>query len=230
MVFMEGSLKAAEIANSRGMDIGLHINFTQQFDSPGCPAQLAKSQGRIRRFLKSGKYALLLYNPFLRKHFRTVFEEQLKEFTRVYSRPPSHFDGHQHMHLSSNMLVQRIIPAGQKVRRSFSFRPGEKSVGNRAYRRIVDRKLARRYHLTDFFFALSNNLEPDKLHPLLALGRTANVELMTHTWNRPEYDCLMSETFQQLSRGIELGGYAKLLTRDNSAETREVPAGMTKLS
>jgi len=210
MVFMADSQRAAELANSAGMDIGLHINFTEKFNDCGCPENILNHQNRIRRFLKANKYALLLYNPFLSRSFRCVFDAQLAEFTRIYGRAPSHFDGHQHMHLGTNMLVQKIIPAGQKVRRSFSFQPGEKNPANRAYRRVVDRSLARRYRLTDSFFALAQHLKPESLAPVFDLARTANVEVMTHTWNRAEYDLLMSEGFPRLSKGIQLASYTRL--------------------
>lgn len=210
MVFMADSLRAAEVANSAGMDVGLHINFTEKFNDGACPAHVLNHQLKIRRFLKASKYALLLYNPFLISGFRCVFDAQLKEFTRIYGRAPSHFDGHQHMHLGTNMLIQKIIPAGKKVRRSFSFQSGEKSFFNRTYRRVVDRSLARRHRLTDSFFALAQHLDHVSLQPVLDLARKSNVEIMTHTWNRPEYDLLMSDAFPRLSAGIEIGSYARL--------------------
>ena len=175
-----------------------------------CPADIAGHQDRIRRFLKRNKYALLVYNPFLSRSFRCVFAAQLQEFKRIYGREPSHFDGHQHMHLGTNMLFQKILPAGKKVRRSFSFQRGEKNSLNRAYRRIVDRSLTKRHRLTDSFFALAQHLQPDALAPVMDLARSTNVEVMTHTWNRPEYDLLMGEAFPRLSQGIELAGYARL--------------------
>jgi predicted glycoside hydrolase/deacetylase ChbG (UPF0249 family) len=160
--------------------------------------------------LKSSKYALLVFNPFLVGAFRRVFEAQLLEFTRLFGRSPSHFDGHQHMHLSSNMLLQTVIPAEAKVRRSFSFRAGEKTPVNRLYRRFVDSRLARSYRLTDFFFALASNLEPGKLAGLFALSQETKVELMTHAWNKPEFDCLMSQEFLRLSERSLVGNYAQL--------------------
>ena len=210
MVFMADSQRAAELANSAGMDVGLHINFTDKFNDGACPEHISRHQSKIRSFLKKSKYALLLYNPFLSRSFRCVFDAQLKEFTRIYGRAPSHFDGHQHMHLGTNMLVQKIIPAGQKVRRSFSFQRGEKNPANRAYRRMVDRSLARRFRLTDSFFALAQHLEPEKLAPVFDLAKTSNVEVMTHPWNRPEYDLLMSDSFAQLAKGMQMASYAQL--------------------
>ena len=210
MVFMEDSERAAQIANEAGLDAGLHVNFTESFTCRNCPPEISARQERLRRFLKRSKYALLLYHPLLARSFRRAFDAQLAEFIRLYGQAPSHFDGHQHMHLSTNMLAQRIIPAGERVRRSFSFKPGEKGLLNRLYRRVVDRRLANRYRLTDFFFALSQHLGPARLAPLFALARTAKVELMTHTWNQLEYDCLMSDSFRQLADGIEVRSYAGL--------------------
>ena len=210
MVFMEDSERGAELARSAGIDVGLHINFTQKFNGPSCSEQLLREQDGIRRFLLSSKYALIVYNPFLKGHFRRVFEAQLAEFVRIYGHSPSHFDGHQHMHLSTNMLFQKVIPHGAKVRRSFSFRSGEKGAVNRAYRRWVDGRLARDYRLADFFFSLARHLEPGKLEALLGLAREAKVELMTHAWNRPEYDWLMSDAFPALTRELETGSYARV--------------------
>jgi predicted glycoside hydrolase/deacetylase ChbG (UPF0249 family) len=210
MVFMDDSARAAELAKAEGLDVGLHVNLTERFNGPTCSPDLVTQQGRIRRFLKTSKYALLIFHPFLARQFRGCFDLQLDEFIRLYGRAPSHFDGHQHMHLSTNMLAQRIIPMGRKVRRSFSFQPGEKNWLNLLYRRVVDQSLARRYRLTDFFFALSQHLSPTELAPLFALARTASVELMTHAWNPSEYDCLMSDAFRDLCGGVVVRGYEGL--------------------
>src|SRR5262249_23162474 len=134
MVFMEDSERAAELGLASGIDTGLHINLSDRFTGKSVPEEVRQSQARIRRFLRTSKYTLLLYNPFLRTEFCDVFQAQWSEFFRLYSRTPSHLDGHHHMHLASNVLLEGIIPAGTKVRKSFSFWPGEKSVVNRLYR------------------------------------------------------------------------------------------------
>src|ERR1051326_6627341 len=41
MVFMEDSERAAEIAQERKVDAGLHLNFTTAFSAPGVPRKLA---------------------------------------------------------------------------------------------------------------------------------------------------------------------------------------------
>lgn len=207
MVFMADSQRAATLAQASGMDVGLHINLSEQFTDPSVPARLSELHRRICRFLKASKYALLAYHPLLRDAFRHVFKAQHAEFVRLYGREPSHFDGHQHMHLATNMLLQRLMPAGTRVRRSFSFRTGEKSLVNRAYRSTVDRCLARRHPLTDYFFSLTHHSAPDSLSRIFELARCASVELMTHPAKSDDYACLMDDAFPAVLGNVETGAF-----------------------
>jgi predicted glycoside hydrolase/deacetylase ChbG (UPF0249 family) len=209
MVFMEDSERAATLARASGMDVGLHLNLNQHFDGSVSRAA-ADCHERIVRFLSTHKYAQLLYNPFLGKCFRDDFAAQMEEFRRLYGNSPTHIDGHQHMHLCSNMLMGHVIPGGEKVRRNFSFWPGEKGGLNRAYRRMVDRRLARRHRITDYFFSLEQCLKENRLGRVAGLSRTANVELMTHPEKAPEYDWLMSEDYLKWSQGLQVRPYATL--------------------
>jgi predicted glycoside hydrolase/deacetylase ChbG (UPF0249 family) len=208
MVFMQDSERAAETANALGLDVGLHLNLSQGFTAPGVDRRLQQSHERVTRFLTSSKYALLLYNPFLRRQFRDVIGAQVQEFTRLYGRQPSHIDGHQHQHLCTNVLVDGLIPNRYRVRRSFSFWPGEKSALNRGYRGLVDRTLARHYRLADFFFSLEQCLETNRLSRVFRLAETATVELMTHPVNRVEYSYLMSDEYLKAVREVPVGTYA----------------------
>jgi chitin disaccharide deacetylase len=80
---------------------------------------------------------------------------------------------------------QRLLPRDTLVRRNFSFQAGEKSVWNRWYRQAVDRSLARRHRLEDFFFSLTP-LEPaSRLRHIASLARQFAVEVATHP-ARPE--------------------------------------------
>src|SRR5262245_3718285 len=67
MVFMQDSERAAALAKASGLDVGLHINFTENFTGPNVPQQLRREHERTGRFLRRSNYALLLYNPFLRR-------------------------------------------------------------------------------------------------------------------------------------------------------------------
>jgi chitin disaccharide deacetylase len=210
MVFMADSERAARIAKEAGISVGLHLNLSERFTGTRCSPEVSKQHERIVRFLKLNKYALLLYNPVLRSAFNLVYRAQFDEFVRLYGQAPSHVDGHQHMHLCSNMLIDPPIESGTKVRRSFSFWSGEKSSVNRWYRRLVDRTLARRYRITDYFFALSRTFEPEPMARLVKLASVANVELETHPVVPREKALLMSEDFCKSLGLVQKGSYASL--------------------
>lgn len=210
MVFMQDSDRAAKLALASGIDVGLHINLSEPFTADSVPPRLRECHNRICRFLTSSKYALLIYHPLLREQFRFVIQAQQAEFKRMYSRGPSHLDGHQHMHLATNVLLENMLPHGAKVRRSFSFSPGEKGRLNRLYRAAVDRRLARRHRLTDYFFALSQHLNLDRLERVIQLARQANVELMAHPQLQNEHDFLLGDAFAGAVSQVRLGGYDAL--------------------
>jgi predicted glycoside hydrolase/deacetylase ChbG (UPF0249 family) len=208
MVFMEDSERAAESAKENNLDTGLHLNFSEEFSGESCSERLKECHSRIMRFLKRHKYAQLVYNPFLRKAFSYSYEAQVEESVRLFEKSPSHTNGHHHMHLCANLLFSDMIPAGTKMRRNFSFWAGEKNFLNRAYRRLVDRWLARRYRLTDYFFDLTQCIEENKLGRVTSLAKSSNVELMTHPIVPREADYLMSDEFSELLQRLEVGSYA----------------------
>jgi hypothetical protein len=104
------------------------------------------------------------------------------------------------------MLVQRVLPTGAKVRRSFSFRHREKSFVNRWYRSAVDRRLMRRHRVTDYFFSLSDHLALDKFERVICLARQANVELMVHPQRPAERAFLMSDAYIEALSRVRLAG------------------------
>jgi predicted glycoside hydrolase/deacetylase ChbG (UPF0249 family) len=210
MVFMVDSERASEAASDARIDVGLHVNFSEEFSGGSVPTELRKAHDQIRRFITAHKYALLIFNPLLMRQFEFVFAAQLAEFTRLYGRSPSHLDGHQHLHLATNMLVQRVLPTGVKVRRSFSFRRQEKSFVNRWYRSAVDRSLMHRYRVTDYFFSLSDHLALDKFERVICLARQANVELMVHPQRPAEHAFLMSDAYIEALARVRLAGYDAL--------------------
>ena len=202
MVFMKDSERAAEVARIEGVDTGLHLNFTEAFTG-AAPPLLREFQGRIARFLRCNKYALLFYHPLLRSAFRYVYATQADEYHRLYGRAPARFDGHQHMHLCSNMLFDRIIPRGKRVRGTFSFQRGEKGTLNRTYRAFVQWRMADHYATPDYFFALSQCLRFKRLNRVMELGRSEHVELMTHPVQADEYAHLTSEAFRKLLAEVQ---------------------------
>lgn len=207
MVFMADSERAAGLAKENGLDVGLHLNFSEAFTGASNFGRLSDYHNRIVRFLRSNKYAQLVYNPFLRKEFSYSCRAQFEEFVGLFERKPSHVDGHHHMHLCGNLLLSRAIPAETKLRRNFSFWPGEKSVLNRTYRHLTDRWLNRRYRMPDYFFDLTQCLQENKLERIAALAKSKNVELMTHPVVQPEAEYLMSDEFYGMLQSVKVGGY-----------------------
>ena len=208
MVFMEDSERATELAKENELDVGLHLNFTDRFTANECPRTLANYHSEIVRFLRANKYSQVLYNPFLRREFVYSCEAQAGEFARLYGKPPSHIDGHHHMHLCANVLLSNVIPTGMKMRRNFSFWPGEKNFFNRTYRSLIDCWLARRYQLPEYFFDLAQCMQGKKLDRVAALAKLSKVELMTHPIVNEEEEYLMSDEFKVILQRLEIGGYA----------------------
>jgi len=192
MVFMPDSERAAEIARRSGIDAGLHLNLTEPFSAPNCPAPLLAHQRKVRRWLGWHRLARILYYPGLTRSIEYVVAAQLDEYRRLYGANPQRIDGHRHLHLCTNVVLDGLLPEGTLVRRNFSFLPGEKSLLNRLYRKAVDRRLAGRYRLVDGLYNLAP-LEPaDRLQRIFSQARNAIVELETHPINPDEHRFLTS--------------------------------------
>jgi chitin disaccharide deacetylase len=196
MVFMEDSERAAALARERGVDIGLHLNFTTPFSAPACSSRLTEHQLRLARYLRSNRFAKALFHPGLMGSFDYVVGAQIEEFSRIYGSAPARIDGHHHMHLCANVLMGKLIPAGTRVRRNFSFLRGEKSWLNRFYRERLDRRLQSRYRVVDYFFPLAP-IEPlDRLKRICSLAQHSSVEIETHPVNPEEFQFLLNHELQ----------------------------------
>jgi predicted glycoside hydrolase/deacetylase ChbG (UPF0249 family) len=195
MVFMADSERASEMALENNLDVGLHLNFTHKFSGPVKSAKLLEFQTDIANFLLRNKYCQLLYNPFLRKQFDYVYNAQYEEFVRLYGKFPSRIDGHRHMHLCMNLLIDRLIPKGIKIRRNFTFSPSEKNPINRLYRKTVDRFIERRYVCTDHFFSISPVSDHERLRRIVNLAKSFTVELMVHPERPDEFAYLMAAEY-----------------------------------
>ncbi len=208
MVFMKDSERSALLGLRHGVDAGLHLNFTTPFTMPGCSSKLIEHQERCARFLKSHRFAPIVYHPGLTASFRYVTEAQLDEFERLYGHRPERVDGHHHMHLCANVLLGGLLPQGIIVRRNFSFRRGEKGPFNRAYRHWQDRALARHNRAADFFFSLPPLNPRSRLEDICALADRYNVEVETHPSNPEEFRFLMSGELSRCAGEVKVAqGY-----------------------
>lgn len=210
MVFMADAERAACLASDCGIDVGLHLNLTQAFSGQVSSPSVAKTQDRILSFTARRRLSVFLYHPGLRGAFRDMFQAQMDEFLRLYGRPPSHVDGHHHMHLCANMIVDAVVPKGLKVRRTFSYASGEKSWGNRLYRAAVARWQERRYVTPNYLFSLLECLRNDRLNRVFDLARHSTVELETHPELPEEFQWLMGDAWGRTLAGLRMGTYSQL--------------------
>ena len=205
MVFMEDSEHAADLARERGIDTGLHLNFTTPFSAWRCPSHVAGHQLRLSRYLRRHRFAPVVFHPGLMRSFAYVVQAQLDEFRRLYGSDPERVDGHHHMHLCANALFGGLLPAGTTARRHFSFQPGEKGAWNRLYRRATNHILAQRNQVVDFFFSLSPLEPPSRLRRIFSLARQFVVEVETHPVNPDEYRFLQSgELFHLCGEAVQI--------------------------
>ena len=208
MVFMEDSQRAAALARELTVDAGLHLNFTLPFAAGHCSSEVADHQRRITAYLRRHRMAQLVFNPALVQSFDYVVSAQIDEFRRLYGADPLRLDGHHHMHLCANVLLQRLLPQGTIVRRNLSFQSSEKGLMNRAYRRFVDGVISRRHRLVDYLFSLAPVDPPDRLRAIVALARQHVVEVETHTINPDEYRVLMNGGVLRIASDMDRFGIA----------------------
>lgn len=222
MVFMEISEEAASLAREHEIDAGLHLNLTTAFTGTRASSQLREHHERVIAYLRRRRLHRAVFNPFLMNSFEYVTKAQIEEFSRLYGSAPRHLDGHHHMHLCMNVLLQQLLPAGALVRRNKSSLAGERGLADRCYRGLRDGLLTRRHCTTDYFFDLVP-LEGERLKKIVQLGRQWDVEVAAHPDNEEEYKFLMNDGLAKwvdnvvLSRGYHLRGRAAQLDAQPSS-------------
>jgi chitin disaccharide deacetylase len=210
MVFMEDSERAAAIAQEHAIEAGLHLNFTTPFSAGSCTPKLKECQQKIARTLLRHRLAQTMFHPGLIHAFEFVVAAQIEEFRRLYGTEPSRLDGHHHMHLCANVLFQGLLPTNTVVRRNFSFDAAEKTLLNRLYRKAVDRMLARRHRLVDYFFSLAPLQPEDRLQRIFSLAREHVVEVEAHPVNQDEYHFLTAGRISRLSGDVRIGSSSSI--------------------
>lgn len=223
MVFMEDSRNAAELAKDKGIDTGLHFNATEPFTRGNISPVLKEKHQRLINYLRKNKLSQVIYNPFLHKEFEYVFKSQYEEYARLFGKVPNRIDGHQHMHLCTNMLIGNFIPNKSRVRRTYTFAFGEKDLINRSYRIVVDQIITKRYECTNYFYSLGEVIykkgkgQLETLKSILGLAHNNSIEIHIHPHMQADYEYCQSGQFikelNQTPRGtfIELD---KLKTKD----------------
>lgn len=185
MVWMEDSRRAAELARTYGLPIGLHLNLTEPFTDPDTPSSVRDRQAGLISYFRS--IARWAFNPVLHRAVALAIRDQLDEFQHLYGGEPSHVDGHHHVEFTPHVLLARTLPRTIKLRRTYTFPRGEKSIANRVFREAMHIALARRHPTTRYFFSIRQlcpELGGRDLDAKLDLARRVPVEVMCH----PEWD------------------------------------------
>jgi len=204
MMFMEDSERAAAIARDNSIDSGLHLNFTSPFSASETSSQLVAHQKRLSQYLLRHRFSQVVFHPGLIRSFEYVVRTQIDEFNRLYGKEPERLDGHHHMHLCANVIFERLLPSGTIVRRNFSFRTDEKHGINRLYRGLINRALAKRHRLTDYFFSLLPIKPQSRFEEIRSLARRSIVEVETHPVNPEEYRFLKSREILSLIDDLQI--------------------------
>lgn len=202
MVFMEDSERAAAIAGEHGVDTGLHLNLTAQFTANKCSDTARSHLERVARYLRSHPFARALYNPTLASAFEYLVAAQCDEYERLYGVPVQRVDGHHHMHLAANVLLQGLLPAGAIVRPHFSHERGEK-FRNLLFRKATDIALSKRRRV-DLLYSLPPMDFAKRLEKIFFSALHSAVELETHPIHPEEFQFLMGEEMLRKAEASEI--------------------------
>jgi hypothetical protein len=103
-----------------------------------------------------------------------------------------------------------------KMRPSFTFMPGERSLPNRLVRMSVNRVMRTRFRSPRYFFSIRGMhpaLGGTGLEEKLDLASHDTVEVMTHPASPDERSVLLDPGWAALLRGRRVGGYADFVGR-----------------
>jgi predicted glycoside hydrolase/deacetylase ChbG (UPF0249 family) len=211
MMFMEDSHRAAALARAHGLPVGLHLNLTMTYTDAQSSALAKEHQARLAELYSTASRPHRSLHPAALHLVRDCVEDQLQEFHRLYGGPPTHIDGHNHAHLSTNVLLSRGLPRGIRLRRAQNW-PRATTIGGRLGRRARDATLAG-FRTTRWFTSIRTAhpaLGGHGLTELLDLSRDASVEIMVHPGWDDERNALHDPDWEQALRGRPLGSYAQL--------------------
>ncbi len=217
MVWMRDSARAAELARTAGIPVGLHLNLIEPFTAPDVPEEIAATQRRVVDWLRSARGDRYMYHPRWAPDFERCIGAQLARFAELYGSAPTHVDGHQHMHLVPNALLTRALWRVKRCRRPVN----RMSYESRASRRLARAALARvmRVHFatTDRCFsirALDPGLGGTGMADKLALAHRRPVEVFVHPGWEDEFAVLASPAWRAALAGYRGGTYLDLEAGD----------------
>ncbi len=210
MMFMNDTERSAELALLYNIPVGLHLNLTDIFTGNVKDSRLVMSHKKICKYYRGNKYSEVIYNPKIIEDLKYSFKLQYEEFIRFYKKPPTHIDGHHHLHLSANIFISNTITKGIKVRRGFSLDDKRVKFMNRIYHCIVNLLFLRKYVCTDYFYGVTCNIDEMFLREIIEKSKRFDVEIMVHPGVPDDYIYLNGEHYYTLIIGSVTGSYNDL--------------------
>lgn len=210
MVFMSDSERASEIASEFPHAVGLHLNFDEAFTRHDVPATVRERHRSVIEAFTTTRYRRWIYDPRIRRLVDDSIQDQLERFHRLYGHPPTHFDGHHHIHMCPNVFLSSTIPPGSKARRtSYRGRAFGAQMIDAARIPVIRRRLltpAHYFSLRWLVPELGGSGAADKLRE----AARSSVEVMAHPGVDDERATLLSDPWHEILRDMPLASFADL--------------------
>jgi predicted glycoside hydrolase/deacetylase ChbG (UPF0249 family) len=211
MVYMWDGARAAALAQEYGLPLGLHLNLTVDFRDPAAPSGARERQTRIVRYF-AGRGARHAYDPRVRRLVADCFRDQVEAFAATYGGEPTHFDGHQHIHVCPTVALSVPLAAIPRARAAHTYGRDERGPAKRLVRAAQNALLRHRFRIPAAF------LDFDDVHPelggsgldRLAIARHAPVEIMTHPRRPGERPALLGGAWGEALAAYRTGTYLDL--------------------
>jgi predicted glycoside hydrolase/deacetylase ChbG (UPF0249 family) len=113
MVWMPDTERAAELAQQRGLPLGLHLNLTLPLPGPGAPPAVAYRQMRMTESFGKESWWRGEVRGIDAAELEAAVSDQLHEF-RSHFGEPTHINGHHHVHVTDAVL--NALPASVPIR------------------------------------------------------------------------------------------------------------------
>jgi predicted glycoside hydrolase/deacetylase ChbG (UPF0249 family) len=209
MVLMFDTNRAAELASSRGIAVGLHLNFTAPFTSQSTNSRLYDHHRKLIRVYQRYRYSRYLYHFGINKSLDYCFKSQYEEFLRVFKRQPTHIDGHHFAHLSLNLLTGKILPSGVKIRKILDEPDHPTNLFDSIFRHTLNRYLKSKFVTTDFAYSIAP-LNDACLFKKISKAKRHNVEVMTHPEKTNEFSYMRTDRYFEMVNSVSKGSYRDL--------------------
>jgi len=215
MVYMEDSDRAAPLARAVKLPVGLHVNLTDPYTADSVPEEVRERHLGVCAEFARGRFRVRswTYDPRIRARVAAVIEDQLQRFLDLYGDPPTHVDGHNHVHSCPDVALSPALAGVAKMRDGLRTSPSTRTAMGTM--RTVRRHLTYRHKLTTRYFfdiaELFREMTEEEIAARVDLARETSLEIMVHPGFAHEWEALTSPLWGELLERSPRGGYGELL-------------------